>query len=114
MECPKCSCEEVAVSSIDERDMFCCADCKHQWYGHRMVTGAHHAVVDEIADAVSKNGTYEIDSSILLNTIWRRDDFHALAGEWCASHNISMALVERHEGRKSNEYAIFTRRQDLD
>jgi hypothetical protein len=101
----------MTSTPIDEREMYCCLKCKHQWYSRRTTTNGYYSIVDNIAAGVSDTGSYEIHSSILINYTWPGGNFDALAREWCRSHNISMSFTERREENGDTQYAMFVRSQ---
>lgn len=110
MDCERCNSSNVAVSTVDDREMYRCSGCRHQWYSHRKTTGPYLSVVDEIADAVANRGAYEIDVEILLNTIWPGESFDQEIERWCKSHDFAYRLVNRRSRKETNQVVQFFRR----
>ena len=72
--CRKCGSRDISVSKVDERDMFECKNCSNIWYAERQTTSGPLSIIDNITDGVTKNGSHEIDTSILLNFVFPTDE----------------------------------------
>lgn len=110
MDCPKCFSSRAVTTSVDNREMYRCPECNHQWYNQRDWVNGPLTFLDEIADAVSEAGVFEIPTSLLINCVWLGDDFHRQASSWCKSHNLSMSLTNRRDSNEVSQVAVFVRR----
>ena len=109
--CPKCSSQKVTATDIDERDMFRCAECRHQWYSQRVWTSATYVVLDDIVEDLMAKGHNETHIALLINGVWPSARFNEYADKWTAAHGFDYEVFYRREGRKPEEQWVrFYRR----
>lgn len=72
--CRKCGARNITASTVDERKMYECCGCGAVWYEQRRMTGPWLTIFDDITEGVAKRGSHEVDTSILLNTVFRPAD----------------------------------------
>ena len=103
MNCPKCSSEKVAATNLDERQVFRCAECRHQWYSQRELTCATYVVLDDIVDDLMAKGHHETHIAFLINGVWPSDRFHECADKWTVAHGFGYEVFYRSEGNKPQD-----------
>ena len=76
--------------------------------------GGFDVVFDDILEGVAKNGTYETDWAILLNTVFRSDPSKPSPGaqlnSWVKGHNLRYESSETRHGKKKVTLITFYRR----
>lgn len=69
---------------------------------------------DDIREGIAKNGTYQIDWSILLNTVFRSDaskpSSEAQLSTWAKDNNFRYEWSEKQVGKKKVSLITFYRR----
>ena len=103
MNCPKCGDPHVNAIEVDERQLFRCGDCRHQWYSERKMTNGSFVFLDEIVDDVLAKGRHEMHIAILLNCVWPSERFSERIEKWTAAHGFGYEIFYRKEGRKEKE-----------
>jgi len=97
--CRKCSTRDILVSTVDQRKMYECKKCGNVWYETRTVTGGFLPIIDDITEGVEGNGFHEIDTSILLNTVFRQHDkglsFNDQLRNWASQNKLKYEVFSR-------------------
>lgn len=113
MKCPKCQ-TEVVEEMVGGRKRQTCPKCAYMHYDHHGASSGFDEITDDILDELAGNGSAEILSAVLINTVFRSESGEKTSAEkiaeWCKTHGFRFSTFDGKDAHgKKAQFIRFSR-----